>query len=154
MAKSLSQALLDNLKQRKGTVVTEREMKGLKKRWGPHNCKDRKIDAYAESEAFEEAGPFKVSEEQTAKGLAWWKSKVFKPDGAVRDTAFVRDNQLRNYHFNILLTFKRFEFVGWEFIGNSPDWQWPFPVYRVVGKNGDSFRYTARSWQSGGSIVG
>jgi len=151
MTKSKSKTLLDNIEQRTRTVVTESEMAGLKKRWGPFHVRDYGIPVEDEYEKFVKAAPFLVSIDQTAKGLGWWKKMVFTPAGEVRDTQFVRDN-LNERCIDILRNFDRFEFVDWEFVGPH-DFQYPFPVYAVVAKDGSSFRYAIKGWQSGGSFV-
>jgi hypothetical protein len=151
VAKSISKALLDTIAERSGTVITEREMKALKKRWNPFFVRQYGIDLVAEYDKFVLAAPFLVSPEQTEKGLKWWKDKVFLPDGKVRNTAFVKEN-MRERYIEVLRDFDRFEFVDWEFVGNH-GFEHLFPVYRVIAKRGDGFKYAAKSWQSGGTFV-
>lgn len=153
MRKPIAQALLDTLELRKGSVITRSEIAALKKRWSPTNCRAGTPDRWVEYEAFHDCCPFQVDESMTEQGRAWWQAQCFTKAGKWRNTVFVRDNYRGSVISVLESGIARFELVDWEFIGNTYGFEWPFPVYRVYGRNGDSFVYANRPWQSGGECI-
>jgi hypothetical protein len=145
---SKSELLLNTLLLRAGSVITEGEIFALKKRWRPQNCTNRGIDAEQEQGELMEHGPFQISDEQAAKGIAWWRAMCYRKDGSRRDTQFTRAN-LQDHHWSVLETVERFALVDWDWRFNGFGMGWTDPVYRMIGSNGCSFDYCPRSWQSG-----
>ena len=157
MTRSIAQAFIAAAELRSGGVITEQEIKALKKRWSGHtrNRHNENVpgghDAFSEQERVEQFAPYRISEEQCAKGLAWWRAKLFKKDGTLRQTkftAYLSGQQLDRTTLAVLYPshFELVEFVEeWNQLGNMC---WVYPRYRLVGKEA-SFVYTARAWQAG-----
>jgi hypothetical protein len=146
--RSKAELLLCTLDLRAGSVIDESEIFALKKRWRPQNCTNRKIDAEQEQADLMENGHYQISDEQAAKGIAWWRSMCFKKDGTRRDTQFTRCN-LDEQRWAVVENVTRFELVDWDWRFNGFGRGWTDPIYRMVAGNGAFFDYCPRSWQSG-----
>ncbi len=149
------------------TVLTEAQiMRGLRgvlhKRMHP---RAHPVE-YAEAEQLNACyrhRPRAITPEHAAKGLAWWRAMKFQPRGAVynhetgeretqwRDNALARD--VPQWAREVVDNFDHFMFEGFEDMTSSA-YEWPHlvPRYRVVARDGTSFVYYARAWQSGGGI--
>lgn len=87
----------------------------------------------------------KIRDVQAKQGLAWLLGKWHTPRGTERKT-----NPFSAREENVLRNFDHFEIVDWYDIGADRDaLPWYIPVYRVIGRSGNSFTYYAGSWQSG-----
>lgn len=121
-------------------VWTEGEINGLRKCLG--YCTN--WSSVARSEFTEDIQrmtfpAFKITPEQTRFGLEWLKRTQFKKNGELRASAFIGSREA-----SILRRFKRFEFVGLDFMPPNPYTGIPeavAPLYRAVARNGDSFTY-------------
>lgn len=152
--KSKAQAFLDTLELRRGSVILPGEVNALKRRWNPHRNHMQNIDRYTEYEAMQAHGPYQVSAEATAVGLAWWCKQVFTPRGEVRKTKFMVDECA---HVDVALpfilkNFSHFMLTDWEFVvSGSTDWM--FPTYTIYGADNAAVDFVARPWQAGGNYI-
>jgi hypothetical protein len=83
-------------------------------------------------------GGWRITSEQTEKGLKWLKSREIQRKLTLAQVAIVDD-------------FSHFEFVGVKAelqrtVFFRPDYR---PVYRVYAKNGKWFDYLSSPWQDG-----
>lgn len=112
-------------------VITEREINLCK------NRANRGIDVW---DIFDQKNNFNlgITDEQTAKGLAWLFDKWKTPKGRVR-----KHNPFNQKQQAILSHFKEFRLVDFRDCGN---WlvSWYLPVYRVISEHGRHFDYIAR----------
>lgn len=151
MSKSLSGLLLETTELRAGSVITEREINALKRRWSPMGRLAQKFGAQKECMDFMEGAPYQISDEHAESGFAWWRAQCFTPTGKRRATKFT--SYLRRHDWDVIDSATRFELVDWYWQTNGYGMYWPFPVYRMLTDKGYSFDYVARPWQSGGTFL-
>lgn len=132
-----AEILLATAELRSGSIITENEIACLMRRWSHQGD-----DAGGEIEDFMAHGPYRVSEEQTAKGLAWWQKKCWTPCCKRRDTEFTRQN-LTDLTWWILNNFDHFLLLDFELYSSGYRYH-PYPVYRVVATSGSSFDYIGK----------
>lgn len=119
---------------------TEGEINGLRKQLG--YCSNwSKVAREELVEDISRNGMYdcKITREQTKFGLDWLKRKQFRLDGRIRAGAFIGEREAK-----IIRSFKKFEFVGLDFMSINPYTGAPqavAPLYRCVAKNGESFTY-------------
>ena len=149
-SKSIAVAFIAAAELRSGGIITEQEIKALKKRWSRHGPANKAEGTVLidEWERVDDHAPYLISPEQTAKGIAWWRSNTLKADGTWRKNKFMQGMGVDRLY--VVSCFARFELVAWyeENIGHG--FTGLSPVYRMIATTGDSFDYVGRSWQSGG----
>lgn len=148
MTKSIAQSFINAAELRSGGVITEAEINALKNRWSGHRRKDA---AYEQQLRVEQFGPYRISDEQCAKGLAWWRAQLFTKKGALRMTQFVLQVSAEvaaDAVAHVVRTATHFELADFDEEWNNAGMCWIFPRYRLCGA-GKRFTYTARPWQSG-----
>jgi hypothetical protein len=163
MTHPIAKLLLDTIELRAGSVITKREIDALKRRWcwrtlfriNPNqNPLGQVYDEIEMVFGSDRDIRYQVDAELTASGLAWWRAAMFRKDGTLRETQFVReidDHPYRDYIVRILHDFNRFELVDWYVDMNAYGMFSAFPVYAMLGRSSvNGVRYIARPWQSGG----
>jgi hypothetical protein len=83
---------------------------------------------------------FRITNQQTVKGILWLKNKCFKNNGSVRKAC-----PLKPFERAVIQSFKEFRFVGLYNVSDN-SYRNYMPVYRVVATNGMYFDYVAYSW--------
>lgn len=150
MAMAIAKTLLQTIELRSGSMITWREIDALLKRWRPRSALVRsgKIDPMEEEVELFDACPMQVSDEQGKRGLDYLRKLLLRKDGALRNTALIRDQGINDEHRRVLYTLDHFLFVGmaWD---HGTHVSRPYPTYRAVSTTGDWFEYIARPWQSG-----
>lgn len=147
-SKSIALAFIAAAELRSGGIITEQEINAPKKRWSRCGLANKSGGYADEVEHVEEHGPYRISAEQSAKGLAWWMANTHKATGEWRNNKFVAE--MSEYQRHILDTFAHFELAGWHEEYNGYGSGAYSPIYRVVATDGAHFDYVGRSWQSGG----
>lgn len=94
-------------------------------------------------EAVEHAEPYRISAEQTTKGLDWLRSKCFKRNGEIRDTK----SRPFGYQECQKIAGKMRKFSHWTFDGfyrddNGYGHSFFSPIYTMHAKDGKSFSYS------------
>jgi hypothetical protein len=116
MNKILSEELL------KKEILTEKEINLLKLRLN-------------KGEAIYVDGEYRITPEQTKKGLEWLMNKWKSPRGVER-----KNNPFGNRETAALENFSHFTFEGFADIGNQYR-SFAVPIYGVHGKDGEYFQY-------------
>lgn len=149
--------LLATRELRAGSIIGEEEVRAICRRWSPRSVHRNHIDLGAELCDLRMALPMRVSDVQAEKGLAWWRSQLYTRTGEQRRTKFTEEcegmepgtmKELRR----ILNRFSHFELedFNFEYVGSNA---YPFPVYTMCGRDGESMSYVARPWQRGGCYL-
>ncbi len=81
---------------------------------------------------------YKITEQQSIKGINYIKGVCFKKNGQLRDS---KQNCFSDYEATIILNFRKFEFVGLHYASQNA-YAFYTPIYRVISKQGRSFEYT------------
>lgn len=144
-------ALLELIELRAGSVIAEREIQSLKRRWSPLASRRLGINAEAECDLLLEHGPYRISDAHAAKGRLWWRQQLWTAKGQRRATRFARDCPRKVWEVTERLEY--FELVDWQWEGNGYGMPQPYPVIRAVSISGTYFDYVLRSWQSGGVVI-
>jgi hypothetical protein len=96
---------------------------------------------------FNESGPYKITKDQSLKGIGWLKRYCFRTNGEVR-----RSCKLDLDCVAIIRKFSRFEFVGLysmqEHYGSFSEYKKWAPVYRTYSKDGSYFDYVPVHWDA------
>jgi hypothetical protein len=93
----------------------------------------------------EKDGGYRLTKEQTEFGIQWLRDRYIKKDGRMRKAL---EKDFMSYEHDIVMdiirNFKEFRFIGYYAEWNSffKEYCHFVPVYRVHGKNGDSFDYS------------
>jgi hypothetical protein len=151
MNRSRGAALLQLVELRAGSVIAEREIRSLKRRWSPVVSRRLGINPAAECDLLLEHGPYRISDSHAARGRLWWRQRLWTPKGMPRATQFARD--CPRYVWEVTEQLDYFELVDWEWHGNGYGMEWPYPVIRAVSASGIVFDYVLRPWQSGGVMI-
>lgn len=158
--KSLAATLLETLELRAGSVITEKEILALRKRWRPLSkaVREGRIDPQQEDCDLQEYLPMRVADEQAGKGLRWLRSMMLRKDGITpRRTKWMGAQQISDDsgHIHVVQTLDHFLLVGftWDY-NTTGTLAWPQPIYRAVAHNGAFFDYVARAWTAGEATVG
>ena len=111
-------------------VITEREI---------NLCKNRANRGHDVWGVFDSRNEYalKITDEQTAKGLAWLLDKWKTPKGRVR-----KHNPFDQRQQAILKHFKEFKLIDFRDCSRG-FYEWYLPVYRVISEHGRSFDYCA-----------
>lgn len=122
------------------TPWTENEIIYFRKALGSSGFKDREL-AKVLLNAFENVlsrVSYKITPEQTDKGIAYIKNACFRRNGTLRRA---KTNPFGQREAEIILNFSHFEFVG---LNNTSFTGYAFyvPIYKVVARDGSSFEYT------------
>jgi hypothetical protein len=100
-------------------------------------------------ELFERRAPYRISREQTLKGIAWLQRYCFKLDGSPRKR---KDSPFESAHLEVIRNFSRFEFVGLKDLrADNPyslslNFHQYIPIYRVIARDGSYFDYSPATW--------
>lgn len=151
MTKSQGAAFLEQAKR--GSIITKPVVRGLRLRWKFRPHRARSFDELeAEVAKFASKGPYRVDPEWEAAALAWWRKQLFRADGSLRDTQWMRDNN-GSRAAKAIASFKRFEVLSFEWGYNySGPYSMPFAIVRIVGgRDVPHYTYMQRGWQSGGN---
>lgn len=93
---------------------------------------------------FNVSAPYRISEEQSIKGLAWLKSSLFKIDGSIRQSK-VRPFEVPSCELirEILADFSHWTFDKLVEVGTPGYYPLFAPVYTLHAKSGAKFSYSA-----------
>ncbi len=94
--------------------------------------------------AFNSDEGYKITENQTSKGINYLKNTIYKANGSLRNTIKSRAFGLREKA--IIDNFSHFLFTDIH-NGSSNYYEFYLPVYRVIAKNGSYFEYTTNMGQ-------
>lgn len=81
---------------------------------------------------------YKITQEQSIRGIAWLLKYTFKKNGEIRAA---KNMSFGHRECEILKKFKNFTFIGVQ-NQSSNNYAFYLPVYKVVSKNKSSFEYT------------
>lgn len=143
---------------RRNTTITETEVIAIRRRWSPVRARNLGICPGEELDQLREALPMRVADAQAQKGLLWWHQQLYTKHGHPRNTAFLQAcediepgtvKQIRR----IVKKFSHFELDDFMFEATGGGYMYPFPIYSMWSRDGESIVYVARPWQQGGSYL-
>lgn len=83
---------------------------------------------------------FKITDQQSVKGILWLKNKCFTNNFKIR-----KNCPFKNFEINVIKNFKEFRFVGLYNVSEN-FYRNYMPIYRCIAHNGDYFEYVAYTW--------
>lgn len=83
---------------------------------------------------------FRITDQQSVKGILWLKDKCFQKNGKVR-----RSCKFKPFELDVILNFKEFRFVGLYDVSDN-NYRNYMPIYRTIAKDGSYFDYVAYSF--------
>jgi hypothetical protein len=87
---------------------------------------------------------YKITSEQTDKGIQYIRNRAFKRNGSLRRA---KSNPFNTREAHIINNFSHFEFVGLYDANGNGYMQYYVPVYRVIAKDGTAFEYSTNMGQ-------
>ncbi len=86
-----------------------------------------------------EGKTYRITEQQSIKGILWLKNKCFSTRGVRKSCKF------KPFEINVIANFKEFRFVGL-YDASDNNYRNYMPIYRTIAKDGSWFDYVAYSF--------